>query len=75
MKTISIVGWIADKAAVLEDSPIIARVDITSGAQKNGGAKDGNSGQPQTSRIAKDQSGTSDWLNSLNSSQRSLKPF
>jgi hypothetical protein len=65
VKTISIIGWIDDEPAILKDSPIVACAKIGNRRPKDRG-NDYSSGKSQRDRRAKDQTGTSNWLISLN---------
>jgi hypothetical protein len=69
MKTVAVIRRVHNQPAILKHSPIfgsLARAKISIGRPKNRGANECNSGELQTNRIATDQTGTSNWLISVN---------
>jgi hypothetical protein len=69
MKTVAVIRRVHDQPAILKHSPIfgsVACAKISNGRPKNRGADECNSGELQTNPIARDQTGTSNWLINLN---------
>src|SRR6266496_2571265 len=69
METISVVGGIHNEMAILQNDPVfrsIARAKVNYRRPNNDNCNERNSGKSRRNQRARDQTGTSNWLISLN---------